>query len=153
MYIETSRPRHRGDRARLVSSPFPQTVSSCLSFYYHMYGSTIGSLRIYQANVGPPASTKLLFSKLGNQVNLTSRCRQYEPSLIPWHDATRQHVFPTETHVWRKEKNCLHTKALFYPNICTLSCHLAHNKCHSCGTFRARLLRKANCWSLIMLLV
>lgn len=50
MYIETSRPRLEGDKARLLSPTFnmnPKTSSSssvtyCFSFYYHMYGKHVG---------------------------------------------------------------------------------------------------------------
>lgn len=53
MYIETSRPRLEGDKARLLSPTFnmnSKTSSSsvtnnptyCFAFYYHMYGKHIG---------------------------------------------------------------------------------------------------------------
>ncbi|NXY14264.1 MDGA2 protein, partial [Atrichornis clamosus] len=51
MYIETSRPRLEGEKARLVSPVFsvapknPYGASNtayCFSFYYHMYGQHIG---------------------------------------------------------------------------------------------------------------
>lgn len=37
-----------GDVARIVSPPFqPRSSISCLSFYYHMYGSMVGKLQAY----------------------------------------------------------------------------------------------------------
>lgn len=54
MFLETSRPRVEGDKARLTSPTFnvnPASVSSssassgaayCLTFYYHMYGKHQG---------------------------------------------------------------------------------------------------------------
>ena len=48
MYIETSAPRKQGDKARLLSEDFEPTSSRgrCVKFWYHMYGATIGTLRI-----------------------------------------------------------------------------------------------------------
>lgn len=45
MYIETSRPRKDGDKARLLSPTFNMNTNSpayCFAFYYHMYGKHIG---------------------------------------------------------------------------------------------------------------
>lgn len=55
MYIETSRPRLEGDKARLLSPTFNMNAKSflssssggnnptyCFTFYYHMYGKHIG---------------------------------------------------------------------------------------------------------------
>lgn len=48
-FIETSSPRKQGDKARLVSTQFNGTASkNCFTFWYHMYGSSIGSLNLYQ---------------------------------------------------------------------------------------------------------
>lgn len=48
MYIETSAPRKQGDKARLLSEDFSPTTSRgrCVKFWYHMYGNTIGTLRL-----------------------------------------------------------------------------------------------------------
>ena len=46
MYTEASYPRKQGDVARL-SSPFLDfNGKMCLSFFYHMYGKTMGSLTV-----------------------------------------------------------------------------------------------------------
>uniref|UniRef100_A0A8C2RYM2 MAM domain containing glycosylphosphatidylinositol anchor 1 n=1 Tax=Capra hircus TaxID=9925 RepID=A0A8C2RYM2_CAPHI len=47
MFIETSRPRELGDRARLVSPLYNASAKFyCVSFFYHMYGKHIGSLNL-----------------------------------------------------------------------------------------------------------
>ena len=50
-FIETSIPRHRGDKARLVS---PQVSGSakCLTFWYLMYGDHVADLNVY-TRTGP----------------------------------------------------------------------------------------------------
>ncbi|XP_071956932.1 MAM and LDL-receptor class A domain-containing protein 1-like [Antedon mediterranea] len=45
-YIETSSPRVKGDIARIVSPVFDDTFGECMRFWFHMYGSGIGSLRV-----------------------------------------------------------------------------------------------------------
>jgi len=45
VYIETSSPRQPGDTARL-ESPWMRGPQ-CMTFYYHMYGSTMSCLVIY----------------------------------------------------------------------------------------------------------
>ena len=53
MYIETSRPRLEGEKARLLSPVFsiapknpygPTNTAYCFSFFYHMYGQHIGEM-------------------------------------------------------------------------------------------------------------
>ncbi|KAH3887686.1 hypothetical protein DPMN_011704 [Dreissena polymorpha] len=47
MYIETSAPRVPGNKAWLISQTFnPSTAPQCFTFWYHMYGSTIGMLQL-----------------------------------------------------------------------------------------------------------
>ena len=63
VYIETSSPRRNGEKAYLVS---PQVSGvQCVKFSYHMYGSDIGSLKVYQ-NTGV---LKEFFTKSGSQGN------------------------------------------------------------------------------------
>ena len=45
VYIETSSPRQPGDTARLTS-PWMRGPQ-CMTFYYHMYGATMGCVVIY----------------------------------------------------------------------------------------------------------
>jgi hypothetical protein len=47
IYIETSSPTKPGWKAQLISEPFSDGNPGCLSFWFHMYGSTIGSLNVY----------------------------------------------------------------------------------------------------------
>ena len=44
-YLEASFPRQRGDNVRLLSPKMQG--AKCMSFMYHMYGSSMGSLIIY----------------------------------------------------------------------------------------------------------
>ena len=65
MYIETSSPRVDGDKARLIGPSYPSTTTSCLKFYYRMYGSNINTLNVYirtGTTLGPP-----VWSLVGNQ--------------------------------------------------------------------------------------
>ena len=70
MYIETSSPRRLGDNAKLSSPLLRFSGDMCLTFFYHMYGSTIGKL-----NVIINAGTKMVFSASGNKGNNWSEAR------------------------------------------------------------------------------
>ena len=61
MYIETSSPRISGDNAKLV---FKGSGSGefCLKFFYHMYGSSMGTLNVFSGN-------RKIFTKSGDQGN------------------------------------------------------------------------------------
>lgn len=52
VYIETSSPRVRGDKARLISPQVTFTQPTCLQFYYHMYGAEVNTLNVYQMTGG-----------------------------------------------------------------------------------------------------
>ena len=62
MYIETSSPRKPGEKAKLALTPPHSGKQSCLSFYYHMYGASAGTLNVYNGN-------KTIFNVSGNQGN------------------------------------------------------------------------------------
>ncbi len=49
IYIEASSPRVLGDNAVLKAGLFSNDVNLCFTFHYHMFGSDIGSLSVYQA--------------------------------------------------------------------------------------------------------
>ena len=68
IFIETSAPRRRGQKAWLQSAIFSPTGSTprCLHFWASMYGSGIGSLNVYLANNQSTPGTKL-WSLAGNQ--------------------------------------------------------------------------------------
>ena len=46
MYIETSSPQSLGDHAKLNSPLLRFSGKMCITFFYHMYGSTIGKLNV-----------------------------------------------------------------------------------------------------------
>ena len=68
MYIEVSGSLAAGSKARLVSPRYPATQGSCLQFWYHMYGSTIGTLNVYVRYFS--WSMKNVWSKTGNYTNI-----------------------------------------------------------------------------------
>lgn len=49
IYIETSFPRINDDKALLMSHTIDGTLTQCLTFYYHMYGTDINTLNLYAA--------------------------------------------------------------------------------------------------------
>ncbi|KAL9987247.1 hypothetical protein ACROYT_G001522 [Oculina patagonica] len=51
LYIEASSPRVAGDNAKLELSVSGNGELSCLEFYYHMYGESMGALRVFSRNV------------------------------------------------------------------------------------------------------
>ncbi|KAM6973718.1 MAM domain-containing glycosylphosphatidylinositol anchor protein 2 [Aplochiton taeniatus] len=91
MYIETSRPRLEGDKARLFTPTFDVGSKSaygtatanptyCFAFYYHMYGKHIGALNVYLRQKGQTVTDTLAWSLAGNQGD---RWRQAKVSIHP----------------------------------------------------------------------
>nr|XP_014344169.1 PREDICTED: MAM and LDL-receptor class A domain-containing protein 1-like [Latimeria chalumnae] len=73
LYVDSSR-GSPGDRAMLVSEIFESVPEGCcLTFWYHMYGQDVGTLRIYGNNRTMQAASNkygvCLWSQLGNQGN------------------------------------------------------------------------------------
>ena len=66
IYIETSSPRTRNQKARLIS-PLQPAGTSCLTFYYHMYGANINRLNVYVKT--KPQLSSPVFTKIGTQGN------------------------------------------------------------------------------------
>ena len=62
MYIEASSPRKPGEKAKLMLTVPDNGKQSCLSFYYHVYGSSAGTLNVYSGN-------RTIFNVSGNQGN------------------------------------------------------------------------------------
>ena len=62
MYIETSYPRVAGDNAKLALSVSGNGELSCLEFYYHMYGDTMGTLTVFSGSA-------VVFNTSGNHGN------------------------------------------------------------------------------------
>ena len=61
MYIEASSPRVSGDNAKLEFSVPGNGGLSCLEFYYHMYGDTMGTLTVFSGSA-------VVFSTSGNHI-------------------------------------------------------------------------------------
>ena len=69
MYIETSRPRVQGDNAKLNSPLLQFSGNTCLRFFYHMHGSTIGTLNVIISGF------ITVFSASGNKGNKWNEAR------------------------------------------------------------------------------
>ncbi|XP_042244412.1 MAM domain-containing glycosylphosphatidylinositol anchor protein 2 [Thunnus maccoyii] len=93
MYIETSRPRLEGDKARLLSPTFNMGSKSssssgsvstnptyCFAFYYHMYGKHIGALNVFLRQKGQTVTDTSVWSLAGNQGD---RWRQAKVNIHP----------------------------------------------------------------------
>ncbi|XP_078360440.1 MAM and LDL-receptor class A domain-containing protein 1-like [Oculina patagonica] len=63
MYIETSRPRRQGDNAKLKTPSLQFSGKICLKFYYHMYGASMGTLKVM-------INGNNVFTASGNKGNL-----------------------------------------------------------------------------------
>lgn len=72
MFIETSSPRRLNDKARFISqlfSPVP-VRGKCLQFWYHMFGSDIGTLNVVQKTGPGNKSEQILWTLSGQQGNV-----------------------------------------------------------------------------------
>ena len=69
MFIEASSPRRPNEKARFISQQFtPVPVrGKCLQFWYHMFGSDIGTLNVIQKTGPGNKSETLLWSLSGQQ--------------------------------------------------------------------------------------
>ncbi|XP_047128245.1 MAM and LDL-receptor class A domain-containing protein 1 isoform X1 [Hydra vulgaris] len=72
-FIESSSPRVVGDKASLKSEIFTPTPVNgrCFSFWYHMYGASIGTLNVYirSLNQGNFIGNEIMWQLIGNQGN------------------------------------------------------------------------------------
>lgn len=68
MYIEASSPRVKGEAARLVSDRFKVSNGHnwCLKFWYHMYGNSVGSLKVI-IKIYPISTRKAYYRTLWTQ--------------------------------------------------------------------------------------
>lgn len=85
MYIESSS-RNPNDTAKLISPIYPKMPNSsvCFEFYYHMFGITMGSLRVYLKKISEPwnlTASKAFFVRSGNQGNKWYRGFQFFDSI------------------------------------------------------------------------
>jgi hypothetical protein len=96
MYIEVSYPTKTGQKGRTLSEDFGPTSRRCVSFWFHMYGSTVGTLNVY-AKTGPGNSSSAeqkIWSLSGNfgdqwmngQAPISSKVwyQVYSPLLLPY---------------------------------------------------------------------
>ena len=61
MYIEASAPRKPGDRATLLSSKYLKpTTAACVTFWYHMMGTNVGTLAVLTRETGSISRLVLL---------------------------------------------------------------------------------------------
>ncbi|XP_031572670.1 meprin A subunit beta-like [Actinia tenebrosa] len=69
VYVEASSSTTKGQTATLVSKVFPPAPSGrCMSFFYHMYGATMGSLNVYIKSSSSPVLSRV-FKISGDQKN------------------------------------------------------------------------------------
>ena len=68
LYIESSYPARFEYKSQLMSQSFEPTESQCLSWWFSMYGSTVGSLNVYLINSTDGAKTRL-WTRSGQQGN------------------------------------------------------------------------------------
>lgn len=68
MYIESSFPRVKGDKARLESR-LTVTTRNCLTFWYHMHRETTGRLNVYLRSHSNDAET-LIWRLAGSHGNV-----------------------------------------------------------------------------------
>ena len=75
--------RAKDDNARIYTEHLPKTKATCFSFYYHMYGATIGSLSLSIHPTDGSESVQL-FKKSGNQGDTWHFQRVNVSSPIPY---------------------------------------------------------------------
>ncbi|XP_068681521.1 MAM and LDL-receptor class A domain-containing protein 2-like isoform X3 [Montipora foliosa] len=75
MFIETSSPRQEGDNAKLELVLPGNGELGCLFFYYHMYGTDMGTLNVFSGNMK-------VFNESGNQGNIW---RKAETTIVLGH--------------------------------------------------------------------
>lgn len=66
LYIESSYPARFGYKSQLMSQSFEPTEAQCLSWWYSMYGKTVGSLNVYLIDSSEGTKTQL-WSRTGQQ--------------------------------------------------------------------------------------
>ena len=67
IFTEASHPAEKGDKAGLFSKMVNATENNCLSFWYHMHGPKMGSLRVFvKTKVGVKT---LVWNKTGDHGN------------------------------------------------------------------------------------
>lgn len=64
LYIKSSAPSAKGDTAQLKSPMLPPAgeMGYCLTFWYHMFGATVGSLRMLLQTTDPMKKTVVTYA-------------------------------------------------------------------------------------------
>ncbi|XP_033638977.1 MAM and LDL-receptor class A domain-containing protein 1-like [Asterias rubens] len=68
IFLETSSPRVNGDKAWFVSEHIDPSAGRCLTFWYHMYGSTVNALNVYVQSA-KASSLSQVWTRSGSQGN------------------------------------------------------------------------------------
>lgn len=111
-FIESSAPRVPGDVARLQSTQF-QASTQCLHFWYHMYGSGIGTLNVY---VVTSSGNKTVWSLSGNQGNAWNSAQVAVTSNVQYNVSTC-----TNTVYIRVEQLCYTCTGMLFSKCCYYS--------------------------------
>ena len=85
LYIESSYPARFGYKSQLMSKSFEPTEERCLSWWYNMYGKTVGSLNVYLINSHLGTRTRL-WSKSGEQG------KDWKQAYIPYSSESKYRV-------------------------------------------------------------
>ena len=70
IYFESSSPVKTGEQGIVESKIFGPTQATCMSFYFSMYGDTMGMLTVYIEDISklpPQNNRKKVWEKIGNQ--------------------------------------------------------------------------------------
>ncbi|XP_030832820.1 MAM and LDL-receptor class A domain-containing protein 1 [Strongylocentrotus purpuratus] len=86
-YLYFERSVGGGDDARISSPPIqPQRASSCVEFWYHMYGTDVNALIVYINRLEGDLADRPVWNKTGNQGDKWNRAELMVPaSLYPLH--------------------------------------------------------------------
>ena len=76
VFIDSRYPRLAGDSASLVSPSLQARTTNCLYFWYHMWGSSIGSLQVFIRRDGIDQE---VWNKTGNSLD------EWQPGLVAIH--------------------------------------------------------------------
>ena len=82
LYIETSHPQISGQKARIISPMYSLSSSSssvCFRFYYHMFGSSIGTLNFLMTSTKQILWTKRYSIENSNRLNIM--CKYFSGNL------------------------------------------------------------------------
>ncbi|XP_062407771.1 MAM and LDL-receptor class A domain-containing protein 1 [Sardina pilchardus] len=126
MYLESSPPSRPGDMAQLNSPVVPPVgqYGYCLSVWYHMFGATVGSLRIFVKNIDTGTKT-LVWERKQSQSDLWQLMRHHVV-------AEEVHQIVLEAYVAGEAGDIAVDDILFTPGPCPLSglCDFEEGDCN-----------------------